>query len=283
VSKDSRDKDTKETSVEEEVKWTEEALRRVENAPSFVRPGIRKLMVQRAKKRGYKEITSEFLTEIRNESMMLVSRVIKNFGFEELSMDAFEEAKKRMKRHPRKLEVIEEIKDFLNQRVEKKEEIMEKFAEYLEIAPKSGVPWNKAALERIEKVPPFVRGMAKRAIEEAAKKRGDKMVSAEVVEAVYKNMLPPEVMKIMGITVEGEGGEATCPMDNIEEHKNKSEAQDLSRVCSMPWDPEALETVKRIPISFVREMSIKRIEEYARDKGKEEVDIETFKEARFKF
>ena len=278
MSKD-KDKDTKETTVEEDVKWTEEALRRVENAPSFVRPGIRKLMVERAKKRGYKEITSEFLTEIRNESMMLVSKVIKNFGFEELSMDAFEEAKKRMKRHPRKLEVIEEIKDFLDQRIEKKEEIMEKFAEYLEVAPKSGMPWNKAALERIEKVPPFVRGMAKRAIEDAAKKRGDKIVSAEVIETVYKNMLPPEVMKIMGITVEG--GEATCPMDNIEEHK--SEAQDLSQVCSMPWDPEALETVKRIPIPFVREMSIKRIEEYARDKGKEEVDFETFKEARFRF
>ena len=72
------------------VEWTVEAWERVKHAPEFVRPGIRKLMVQRAVKRGYKYITSDYLTEIRNESMMLVSKRVKQFGFEELSMGAFD-------------------------------------------------------------------------------------------------------------------------------------------------------------------------------------------------
>ena len=79
------------------VEWTPEAWDRVKQAPEFVRPGIRKLMVQRAVKRGYKRITSDFLTEIRNESMMLVSKRVKQFGFEELSMGAFDQAKEKMK------------------------------------------------------------------------------------------------------------------------------------------------------------------------------------------
>jgi len=88
------------------VQWNADAWERVKQAPEFVRPGIRKLMVQRTVKRGYKYVTSEFLTEIRNESMMLVSKRVKQFGFEELSMGAFEEAKKKMSASPRKVAVL---------------------------------------------------------------------------------------------------------------------------------------------------------------------------------
>lgn len=105
---------------ENEIEWSPEAWERIKHAPEFVRPGIKKLMVQRALKRDYKHITSDFLTEIRNESMMLVSKRIKQFGFEELSMGAFEEAKKKMAESPRKVEVIEEIEDFLALRTAKK-------------------------------------------------------------------------------------------------------------------------------------------------------------------
>ena len=59
------------------VEWSEDAWERVKHAPEFVRPGIRKLMVQRCMKRGFKIVTSDYLTEIRNESMMLVSKRVK--------------------------------------------------------------------------------------------------------------------------------------------------------------------------------------------------------------
>ena len=63
--------------------------------------------------------------------MMLVSKRVKQFGFEELSMGAFEEAKIKMKESPRKVEVIEEIEDFLAMRTEKKDDIIEKFKNYM--------------------------------------------------------------------------------------------------------------------------------------------------------
>jgi hypothetical protein len=124
----------------DDIIWTEEALQRVQNAPDFVRPGIYKLMIKRARERGYKVITSEFLTEIRNESMMRVSKIIKKFGFKELRMDAFEVAKEKMQKNARKVEVIEEIKEFLEQRTEKNELILEKFKRYMETVPEQGLP-----------------------------------------------------------------------------------------------------------------------------------------------
>lgn len=59
------------------IEWTNEALERVKKAPDFVRPGIYKLMEKRAKERGYKTITSEFLSEIRDESMKFTSKRMK--------------------------------------------------------------------------------------------------------------------------------------------------------------------------------------------------------------
>ncbi len=46
---------------------------RVKKIPYFVRLGIYKLMEKRAEEKGYKVIMSEFLSEIRKESMKSVS------------------------------------------------------------------------------------------------------------------------------------------------------------------------------------------------------------------
>ena len=87
---------------EQEISWADEALKRVEDAPDFVRPGIYKLMEKRAKERGIDFISTEFLTEIRNESMMLVSKRLKRFGVEGLSMEAFEMSMDKNERKPAK-------------------------------------------------------------------------------------------------------------------------------------------------------------------------------------
>lgn len=182
---------------EEEITWTDDALRRVENAPDFVRPGIKKLMIKRAKERGKKIIDSEFLTEIRNESMMLASKRMKKIGFEELKMDAFDKAKEKLK-SARKKEVIGDIKDFLSKRTSKNEAIIEKFQQYLgDNSPDIG--WTKEARERMEKVPPFVREMAKKTIEEQAKKKGYRMITAEFLKEAFNELIPPAARESMGI------------------------------------------------------------------------------------
>ncbi len=256
------------------ILWHEEAWDRVKHAPEFVRPGIRKLMVQRAVMRGYKYITSEFLTEIRNESMMLVSKRVKQFGFEELSMGAFDEAKKKMKESPRKIEVIEEIEDFLAMRTEKKEDIIDKFSNYMDVAPTMGMSWNKEALAKMEKVPPFVRGMAKQTIEARARQTGDKMVTADIIDEVFTNIMPASAKKAMGMEVTEEDEQRDVDYEN---------SMDDEPELTLKWQPEALEKVRRIPIPFVRAMAIQRIEQEVKKEGTDEVTMEMFLKHRFTF
>jgi len=256
------------------VEWTLEAWERVKHAPEFVRPGIKKLMVQRTVKRGFKFVTSDFLTEIRNESMMLVSKRVKQFGFEELSMGAFDEAKEKMKESPRKVEVIEEIQDFLALRTDKKDDIIDKFKNYMDVAPTSGMPWSKEALAKMEKVPPFVLGMAKQTIEGRARERGDKMITPDMIEEVFNNIMPASAKEAMGMEVTEED------LKRDEQAENEPEqAPELQ----LFWHDDALDKVKRIPIAFIRNMAIKRIEQEVIKEGKTEVTGELFHKYRFTF
>jgi len=45
------------------------------------------------------------------------------------------------------------------------------------------LPWDEEALKRLEKIPSFVRNMAKAKIEKAAKAAGESKVSAEFMDA----------------------------------------------------------------------------------------------------
>ena len=256
------------------IEWSEEAWERVKHAPEFVRPGIRKLMVQRCMKRGFKIVTSDYLTEIRNESMMLVSKRVKGFGFEELTMDAFDVAKEKMRQSPRKVEVIEEIEDFLAMRTEKKEDIVEKFKEYMEFATPQGIPWSKEALEKMEKVPPFVLGMAKQTIEGRARERGDKIITVSIIDEVFTKMMPASAKQAMGMEVTEEDLKRDEQID-----KEKEEPVEVS----LKWEDDALAKVSRIPIPFIRNMAVKRIEQEISKEGKKVVTLELFDKYRFTF
>ena len=256
------------------VEWSEDAWERVKHAPEFVRPGIRKLMVQRCMKRGFKIVTSDYLTEIRNESMMLVSKRVKGFGFEELTMDAFDVAKDKMRQSPRKVEVIEEIEDFLSMRTEKKDDIVEKFKDYMEVATPQGVQWSKEALEKMEKVPPFVLGMAKQTIEGRARQRGDKMITPSIIDEVFTSIMPASAKAAMGMEVTEEDLKRDEQID-----QEKEEAIEVS----LKWEDDALDKVSRIPISFIRNMAVKRIEQEVAKEGKAVITLELFEKYRFTF
>ena len=80
------------------VAWTDEAWKRLQTSPDFVRSGIRKAAERRARKLGLKEIDSEHLTQFRNEAMMKAVRRVRSFGYRELTFDAFETALQKTKR-----------------------------------------------------------------------------------------------------------------------------------------------------------------------------------------
>lgn len=259
---------------ENNVEWTVEAWERVKHAPEFVRPGIRKLMVQRAVRKGYKYITSDFLTDIRNESMMLVSKRVKQFGFEELSMGAFDVAKQKMAESPRKVEVIEEIEDFLSLRTEKKDDIVDKFKNYMETAPTMGMPWSQDAMEKMEKVPPFVLGMAKQTIEARARQQGDKMVTPDIIDEVFTNIMPASAKEAMGMEITEEDKQRETDYENVSEEETEFE---------LDWQQGAKDKVMRIPIPFIRDMAVKRIEAEVKKEGHTEVTPELFDKFRFTF
>ena len=170
-----------------EIEWDEKARARVKNAPHFVQKGILKLMQKRAKERNQDKISNDFLTEIRNESMMLVTKRIKKLGFDQLNMDAWDKAKEKFKKSDVKQKTIEEIIGHLGSRTKPNKTMIEKFATYFEDdSEKMG--WTKEARERIERAPAFVRDMAKAGVEKYAKEHGYKYVTEQALdEAMEKS------------------------------------------------------------------------------------------------
>lgn len=83
---------------QERVAWTDEAWKRLQTSPDFVRSGIRKAAERRARKLGLKEIDSEHLTTFRNQAMMKAVKRIRSFGYQELTFDAFDTALQKTKR-----------------------------------------------------------------------------------------------------------------------------------------------------------------------------------------
>jgi len=83
---------------QERVTWADEAWKRLQTSPDFVRSGIRKAAERRARKLGLKEIDSDHLTTFRNQAMMKAVKRIRSFGYNKLTFEAFDTALERTKR-----------------------------------------------------------------------------------------------------------------------------------------------------------------------------------------
>src|SRR3989338_7488466 len=61
------------------------------------------------------------------------------------------------------------------------------------------IEWTEDAIKRLEKVPPFAKGMAKKAIEDYAREKGEKSITEKVMDEATNKLLPPSAKKAMGI------------------------------------------------------------------------------------
>ncbi|MCA9472268.1 MAG: PCP reductase family protein [Nitrospirales bacterium] len=119
------------------VAWSDEAWKRLQTSPDFVRSGIRKAAERRARKLGLEEIDSEHLTVFRNEAMMKAVKRIRAFGYKELTFDAFDDALvkvKRLKGNDQAEHRLEEIRDYMKTKPDVGvlgEELMGRFRSYL--------------------------------------------------------------------------------------------------------------------------------------------------------
>ncbi len=178
----------------EEIPWDDDAKQRPLNAPDFVRPGIYKLMQKRAKERGKKRIDTAFLSEIRDESMMLVTKRMQKFGLENLDMKSWETAKEKFSKNPGKIGTINGIVDFLNSREGKNEGIIKKFKSYF-TDDSTSMGWTEEARSRLQAAPAPFREMAKGAIEKYSRENGYKMITEAAVEEAMASMPFSKFMK----------------------------------------------------------------------------------------
>src|SRR3989304_9165294 len=119
------------------VEWSPEAWERLQNAPDFIRSGIRKAAEKRAMRVGVPAITSELLTQFRNMAMMKAVKRIRVLGYSELSFDAFDEAKQKfrnIKDNREAQERLDEIREYVTSKgniglIDK--EMLKKMKEYL--------------------------------------------------------------------------------------------------------------------------------------------------------
>ncbi|WP_447600000.1 PCP reductase family protein [Nitrospira sp. Nam80] len=126
---------------QERVTWTDEAWKRLQTSPDFVRSGIRKAAERRARKLGLKEIDSDHLTTFRNQAMMKAVKRIRSFGYNDLTFDAFETALQKTKRLQGNEQAelrLQEIRDHFKDPETKKPEggtlgadLMSRFRKYL--------------------------------------------------------------------------------------------------------------------------------------------------------
>jgi len=126
---------------QERIAWTDEAWKRLQTSPDFVRSGIRKAAERRARKLGLKEIDSEHLTAFRNQAMMKAVKRIRSFGYNELTFDAFDtalEKTRRLQGNEQAEKRLQEIRGhFVDPDTKKPEggtlgaELMDRFRKYL--------------------------------------------------------------------------------------------------------------------------------------------------------
>lgn len=126
---------------QERVAWTDEAWKRLQTSPDFVRSGIRKAAERRARKLGLKEVDSEHLTTFRNQAMMKAVKRIRSFGYDNLTFEAFDtalEKTKRLQGNEQAEKRLQEIREhFADSDVKKPEggtlgaDLMDRFRKYL--------------------------------------------------------------------------------------------------------------------------------------------------------
>ncbi|MBI5344942.1 MAG: PCP reductase family protein [Deltaproteobacteria bacterium] len=122
------------------------------------------------------------------------------------------------------------------------------------------IVWTDDALRRLERVPQgFMRNMTRSRIEGSARGKGIDLITLEFAEDVI--------------------GEARGVMTGMMGRPAADKNENPARPAAEPeWTPEAIERLKMVPEGFMRDMTMRRIEKTALDKGISLITIEVIQE-----
>ena len=182
--------DSNEEAAVSEVIWTDEALKRMERAPVFLRGMVKRLAEKKARELGYVEITAEVLDRFKNQMMGRMG------GEAGLAAAAVQIEKGRVPWTAAAQERLETVPEFMRHMIkqiaeelalerghlEVNVELFEKVEALGDHQEQGGPPmaWSEGALarlqEKIKSTPPiamdFVTDMLKRDTEDLARERG---------------------------------------------------------------------------------------------------------------
>jgi len=182
--------DSKEEAAVSEVIWTDEALKRMERAPVFLRGMVKRLAEKKARELGYAEITAEILDRFKNQMMGRMG------GEAGLAAAAVQIEKGRVPWTAAAQERLEAVPEFMRHMIkqiaeelalerghlEVNIELFEKVEALGDHQEQGGPPmeWSEGALarlqEKIKSTPPmamdFVTDMLKRDTEDLAREKG---------------------------------------------------------------------------------------------------------------
>lgn len=203
--------DPKEETAVSEVIWTDEALKRMERAPVFLRGMVKRLAEKKARELGYAEITAEILDQFKNQMMGRMG------GEAGLATAAGQIEKGRVPWTAAAQERLETVPEFMRHmtkqiaeelalergHLEVNVELFEKVEALGEDQEQGGPPmeWSEGAIarlqEKIKSTPPiaidFVTDMLKRDTEELAREKGfariDEVALVQIWDAPQERIL----------------------------------------------------------------------------------------------
>ncbi len=140
------------------------------------------------------------------------------------------------------------------------------FVPPLEVEAEETIVWTEEAARRMEKVPSFARGMAKKTLHRYALEKGNTVITSSVIDQALGTLFGGSAKETMEkMANEGMGMKAVAGNGEVTLHENKLKANS-SKEQSL-WTEEAEKVLERVPSGFMREMSRWRVEDFARKKG----------------
>ncbi|MBI1865676.1 MAG: PCP reductase family protein, partial [Nitrospirae bacterium] len=139
------------------VRWTPDAEARLERAPAFLRPVVRKIAEKRAREAGVAEITGEFLSRITNETVQ---------GSEPRA-----DAETSRADAGSKAQAGREIRSSSHSPIRR-------------FTDRPSVTWTQEARSRTLEIPPAMREIVTKIVEEAAAEAGEPIVTAALFDRI---------------------------------------------------------------------------------------------------
>ena len=100
------------------------------------------------------------------------------------------------------------------------------------------------------------------------------MITPSIIDEVFTNIMPASAKEAMGMEVTDQ---------DLKRDEQIEKEKDAPVEVSMKWEDDALDKVSRIPIPFIRNMAVKRIEQEVVKAGENIVTMDLFEKYRFTF